>query len=58
MKLEAIPEKTRFDFYFAADIVDALMDAQKQATQVELDAFTVDQVIAYLARHFRLEVTP
>ena len=58
MDIEALPEKTKFDVYFAADIVAALKDAQQQAARVELDAFAVDQVIAHLARRFRLEVTP
>jgi|WetSurMetagenome_2_1015567.scaffolds.fasta_scaffold10577_11 hypothetical protein len=49
-------DKNRFDFYFAEDLVDALTAAQKDAQRVELDDFTVKQVLAYLARRFKLEV--
>ena len=58
MKITADPDKTRFDLYFAADLVHALNDAQREAQRVELDPQAVKLVIEYLARRFRLEVTP
>ena len=51
-------DKNRFDAWFGEDLASALNEAQKAAQRVELDAFTVDQVLAYLARKFDLEVLP
>jgi hypothetical protein len=58
MQFAADRDKTKFDIYFAPNIADILTDAAEQAQRVELDKFTVEQVLAYLARRFRLEVTP
>jgi hypothetical protein len=58
MGFEADADKTRFDVYFAKDIADALNDAQAAGERVQLDPHTVELVLSYLARHFRLEVTP
>ena len=58
MKFEAIPDKTRFDFYFAEDVVDALTAVAKTAARLGLDPATVDKLLALVAERFRLEVTP
>lgn len=58
MTFEADIDKTRFDFYFANDLADALNDAQREAQRVELDPHAVKLLLEYLARVFRLEVTP
>jgi len=54
MKFEAIPDKTRFDFYYADDIADALNAAVVAVTD---ESLSLAGVLAWLAQRFRLEVS-
>ena len=56
MQFVVDPEKTRFDVYFAADLADALNEAQRQAQRLKQDTPAVEVVLTWLALHFHLDV--
>lgn len=58
MKFSAEPEKTRFDVYFAEDVVDVLTAVTAAAARLGLDSATVDKLLALVAERFRLEAEP
>ena len=56
MTFEAIPDKTRFDCWFAQDCADTLNAVARATAATELDPATVAAVLALVAVRFRLEV--